>query len=127
MTPTQLEPYWEQYHVLTELLKEVQHDTQYLQQAITSLERVPSGNIPGDIAGQAKADALGKAIQTRETTHQQLLQIYARMYADLSRVLFRSGRICRFETAGRLRFCVQNREEAFYGRAATKIAYLAGE
>lgn len=40
MTPTQLEPYWEQYHVLTELLKEVQHDTQYLQQAITSLERV---------------------------------------------------------------------------------------
>ena len=84
MTPTQLEPYWEQYHVLTELLK----DTQYLQQAITSLERVPSGNIPGDIAGQAKADALGKAIQTRETTHQQLLQIYARMYADLSRVLF---------------------------------------
>ena len=88
MTPTHLEPYWEQYHVLTELLKEVQHDTQYLQQAITSLERVPSGNIPGDIAGQAKADALGKAIQTRETTHQQLLQIYARMYADLSRVLF---------------------------------------
>ena len=88
MTPTQLEPYWEQYYVLTELLKEVQHDTQYLQQAITSLERVPSGNIPGDIAGQAKADALGKAIQTRETTHQQLLQIYARMYADLSRVLF---------------------------------------
>ena len=47
MTPTQLEPYWEQYHVLTELLKEVQHDTQYLQQAITSLERVPSGNVPG--------------------------------------------------------------------------------
>lgn len=126
MTPTQLEPYWEQYHVLTELLKEVQHDTQYLQQAITSLERVPSGNIPGDIAGQAKADALGKAIQTRETTHQQLLQIYARDVCGFEPCAV-SGRICRFETAGRLRFCVQNREEAFYGRAATKIAYLAGE
>ena len=124
MTPTQLEPYWEQYHVLTELLKEVQHDTQYLQQAITSLERVPSGNIPGDIAGQAKADALGKA-----DTGNHPSAAVADLCTDVCgfEPCAVSGRICRFETAGRLRFCVQNREEAFYGRAATKIAYLAGE
>ena len=37
---------------------------------------------PGDVMGQAKAEALGDIVRCRETTNQQLLDIYKRIYVE---------------------------------------------
>ena len=50
--------YEEKLEVLLRLLEEMQKDQAYLMQALGNLEKIPSGSIPGDIAGQAKAAAL---------------------------------------------------------------------
>ena len=36
-----------------------------------------------DVAGQAKAEALGDVVRCRETTNQQLLTFYEKVYDDL--------------------------------------------
>lgn len=38
---------------------------------------------PGNLQGQAKAEAFGTIIRCRETTNQQILRLYERMYEDL--------------------------------------------
>lgn len=40
---------------------------------------------PGDIAGQAKATAIGDVVRCREATNQQALRFYEKLYDDLSR------------------------------------------
>ena len=54
--------YEEKLEVLLRLLEEMQKDQAYLMQALGNLEKIPSGSIPGDIAGQAKAAAVGKVM-----------------------------------------------------------------
>ncbi len=75
--------YEEKLEALLRLLEEMQKDQAYLMQALGNLEKIPSGSIPGDIAGQAKAAAVGKLVKSREKTNQELLKIYRRMYEDL--------------------------------------------
>ena len=41
---------------------------------------------PGNVMGQAKAEALGAIVATRETTNQQILWLYEKMYDDMIRL-----------------------------------------
>ena len=63
-------------------------DKGYLTEAIESLRLITDGNsgdcgAPGDIAGQAKAHALGKAVEAREETNQRLIEFYTKVYNDI--------------------------------------------
>ena len=63
-------------------IEQISNDTAYLREAITAVQAITQGST-GDIAGQAKAMAMGDAIKARETTNQQLLRLYEKMYDDL--------------------------------------------
>lgn len=67
----------------------IQADTAYLLEAVSKLADMSDGDSgetysPGNIQGKAKAEALGNIVSSRESTNQQLLHIYERMYEDLS-------------------------------------------
>lgn len=40
---------------------------------------------PGNVQGQAKAEAFGVIVKSRETTNQQILRLYEKMYMELSK------------------------------------------
>lgn len=66
----------------------IQSETAYLSEAVQKLAEMSDGDSggpgsPGNIAGSAKAEALGNVIQCRETTNQQLLRLYEKMYDEL--------------------------------------------
>lgn len=68
----------------------LQADTAYLNEAISKLADMADGSpgspgSPGDIQGQAKAEAFADIIRCRESTNQQILRLYERMYEDLRR------------------------------------------
>lgn len=68
----------------------LQADTAYLHESISSLAKMPDGDSgdcgsPGNIMGAEKAEALGRIVESRETTNQRLLQLYEKMYDDLSK------------------------------------------
>ena len=50
-----------------------------------------AGHASPDVAGQAKAKALGDVVRCRETTNQQLLAFYEKVYDDLKHVKLSSG------------------------------------
>ena len=67
----------------------IQSDTAYLSEVAGKLAAMSDGDSgeagsPGNIQGQAKAEALGDIIKCRETTNQQLLRLYEKMYDDLT-------------------------------------------
>lgn len=66
-------------------------ETSYLKEAISELGEMPVACGPGDIAGQAKAQALGDIVRCRETTNQQLLKFYEKVYDDLNLVKLSDG------------------------------------
>ena len=84
-TITQLK---ENYDMIVRLLADVQADHVYMQKSIDMLERMPSQAVPGDIAGQAKANAAGEIVKSRENTNQKLIDAYMKMYEDLRSVIF---------------------------------------
>ncbi len=96
---------------LADILKQmeaIQRDTKYLSDVIEKLSRMQDGdsgamNAPGNIMGQAKAEALGDVVRCRETTNQQLLKVYEKMYDD------RSVRVSMQQKAYNLVECVVNR------------------
>ena len=62
--------------------------TDHLHQAIAALGEMGDGDnaegmSPGNTLGQAKATAIGDVDRCRETTNQQLLKLYEKMYDDL--------------------------------------------
>ena len=57
-------------------------DTEYIHNALEQLSLMPKSE-PGDIAGQEKAKAIGDIVRCRETTNQQALRLYEKMYDDL--------------------------------------------
>ncbi len=66
----------------------IQADTAYLTEVTGKLAAMADGDSgdpgsPGNIQGQAKAEALGAIVTCRETTNQQLLRLYEKMYDDL--------------------------------------------
>ena len=72
---------------LLQQIAAIQSDTDYLYQTIQQLAEMGVGESgeagsPGDVMGQAKAEALGDIVRCRETTNQQLLDIYKRIYVE---------------------------------------------
>ena len=74
---------------LLQQIAAIQGDTEYLKEGLGQLARMGLGDsgksgAPGNILGQAKAEALRDMIRGRETTNQMLLQLYEKMYDDLT-------------------------------------------
>lgn len=78
------------YETVQRLMEQLQKDHMHTQKAIDMLERQNNGQpVPGDIAGQACANAAMDIVKARETTNQKLLDAYMKMYDDLRAVIFR--------------------------------------
>ena len=72
---------------LLQQIAAIQSDTSYLHETIQQLAEMGLGDsgesgAPGNVMGQAKAEALGDIVRCRETTNQQLLDIYKRIYVE---------------------------------------------
>lgn len=80
------EPQLTMSYVLAQIEK-IATQTAYLNETVSELGKMfaatPVANAPHDIAGQAKAKALGDIVRCRETTNQQLLTFYEKVYDDL--------------------------------------------
>ena len=67
------------------------NQTSYIGEACEALKSMGDGDSgdcgsPGNLLGQAKAEALGAIVQTREATNQQILKLYEKMYDDMIRL-----------------------------------------
>ena len=67
------------------------NQTSYIAEVAEALKSMGDGDSgdmysPGNVMGQAKAEALGAIVTTRETTNQQILKLYEKMYDDLNRL-----------------------------------------
>ncbi len=65
--------------------------TGYITSAFESLVQMGDGDsgdcgAPGNIMGKAKAEAVAEVVRARETTNQQILRLYEKMYDDLLRL-----------------------------------------
>ncbi len=74
-------------YVLSEIGK-IQEHTEHLVIALEKLSMMGDGDsgdcgAPGNIQGQAKAKAFSDIVKYRETTNQQLLSLFEKMYDDL--------------------------------------------
>ena len=72
---------------ILEQIARIQSDTGYLMETIQKLSLMDDSNdsgpgFPSNIQGQAKAQALGDIVRCRETTNQQVLRFYERLYDD---------------------------------------------
>lgn len=69
-------------------IEKIAAQTDLLNNAIEKLGQMADGDnadhmSPGNTLGQAKAEAIGDIVRCRETTNQQLLKLYEKMYDDL--------------------------------------------
>ena len=67
------------------------NQTGYITSAFESLVRMGDGDsgdcgAPGNIMGKAKAEAVAEVVRARETTNQQILRLYEKMYDDMIRL-----------------------------------------
>ena len=72
---------------LLQQIAALQNDTEYLKERLAHLSQMNVGGKtapyePEDVAVQAKANALRDIIQGRESTNQQLMRLYEKMYGD---------------------------------------------
>lgn len=67
---------------LLKQIEKIANDTEYLQKTIDALNSIQSADVPGDMTGNAKAEALAAVVRSRETTNQQLLSMYMQMLLD---------------------------------------------
>ena len=73
---------------LLQQIAAIQSDTDYLKEGLDQLAQMGGGDSgkpgsPGNILGQARANALRDVVRGREATNQQLLRLYEKMYDDL--------------------------------------------
>ena len=64
------------------------NQTAYIGEAYEAFKTMGDGDsgdcgAPGNIMGKAKAEAIATVVQCRETTNQQILRLYEKMYDDL--------------------------------------------
>ena len=57
-------------------------DNKHIQEALAKLENVRSEG-PGDLGAQAKAQGIADVVKCRETTNQQMLRFYEKLYDDI--------------------------------------------
>ena len=67
------------------------NQTSYISEVAEALKAMGDGDSgdscsPGNLMGQAKAEALGAIVTTREATNQQILKLYEKMYDDMIRL-----------------------------------------
>ncbi len=67
------------------------NQTAYITDACQSLAAMGDGDsgemhAPGNVMGEAKANAIAAVVQSRETTNQQILRLYEKMYDDMIRL-----------------------------------------
>ena len=67
--------------ILSELAL-IREESSYILGALDKINAIQTGT-PGDIAGQAKAQGIVQLVQCHETTNQQLIRLYEKMYDDL--------------------------------------------
>lgn len=84
----------ENYNMIVRLLSEVQADNVHMQKSLDMLERMHCESVPGDIAGQAKANSACEIVKSRETTNQKLIDAYMKMYDDLKTAVFSQNTSC---------------------------------
>ncbi len=63
-------------------ITELKNDSTHIENALRQLETVKSEG-PGDIGAQARAIAIADVVKCRETTLQQMLAMYSKMYDDM--------------------------------------------
>ena len=73
--------------ILNQIAK-LQDQTEYLNTTLEKLSELGNGDsggpgAPGNILGMEKAKAIGDVVRCRETTNQQLLAFYEKIYDDL--------------------------------------------
>lgn len=66
-----------------EQMEKIMAETEYLHKTIEAIRSIDPASGPGDITGQAKAEALATVVKCRETTNQKMLAMYEKMYDDL--------------------------------------------
>lgn len=74
---------------LLQQIAAIQSDTEYLKEGLTQLAQLGLGDSgepysPGNVMGEAKATAIRDVIRGKESTNQQLLRLYEKMYDDLT-------------------------------------------
>ena len=69
-------------YIFTQIDKIVSN-TAHIKAALDSLKSIQSGG-PGDIGAEGKAQGIADVVRARETTNQQLLAFYTRVYTDLT-------------------------------------------
>ena len=69
---------------LLEQIEKIANDTEYLYKTLDALNSLENAGVPGDMTGEAKANALSSVVKSRETTNQQLLSVYTQMYLTLT-------------------------------------------
>ena len=72
-------------------INNIVNQTGYITSAFESLVQMGDGDsgncgAPGNIMGKAKADAVADVVRARETTNQQILRLYEKMYDDMIRI-----------------------------------------
>ncbi len=75
-------------YILTKMA-EIQAETAYLNEALANLSTMSDGDSggagsPGNMLGAEKAKAFGDIVRCRETTNQQMLRMYEKMYDNLT-------------------------------------------
>lgn len=68
-------------------MERIAADTKYIESALEKLGNMalPDAPVSSNMSGHSAAQAIGNIIVSRETTNQRLLQMYERMYDDLSK------------------------------------------
>ena len=71
-------------------INNIVNQTSYIGEACEALKTMGDGDsgdcgAPGNVMGQAKAQAIAAVVQSRESTNQQILRLYEKMYDDLLR------------------------------------------
>ena len=68
-------------------IEKIMEDTKHIYDALKMLEGVKSDG-PGDIGAQEKAKGIATVVKCRETTNQQLLGFYRKLYDDINGTAF---------------------------------------
>ena len=75
--------------MILEQVNKVVNNNAFFEEALQSLMNMTSSNVPmspgapSDVAGEARAKAVADICRARETTNQQLIRFYEKMYDDL--------------------------------------------
>lgn len=70
-------------------MESIRKETSYLHEVIEKLSLMADGDsgepgAPGNVLGASKAKAFGDIVRCKETTNQQMLKMYEKMYDDMS-------------------------------------------